>query len=56
MDLYLKLRILLSELMLYIKQQHQGIEYLWKEIDCVKQEQILDSKLSLLKKLSNTNR
>jgi DNA-binding MltR family transcriptional regulator len=54
MNLNLKLRVLLSELMLYIKQQHQAFAYLWKEINCVKQEQILDDKIELVKKLSST--
>jgi hypothetical protein len=53
-DLNLKLRILLSEFMLYMKQQHQAFAFLWKEIDCAKQAQILDDKIELLKELSNT--
>jgi hypothetical protein len=52
-DFKYKLRILLSDFMLYMMQQHQSIEHLWKEICCTKQIDILNEKIELLKNLNS---
>lgn len=51
LDLKYKLRVLLSDFMLYIKQSHQTFELLWEEIYCIKKEQIISQKISLLDRM-----
>lgn len=49
-----KLRILLSDFMLYVMQQHQSFAYLWKEINLTKEQQILNEREILLSNLKET--
>lgn len=55
MDLKYKLRVLLSDFMLHIKQSCLTFELLWDEIYCIKKEQIVDHKISLLESLTENN-
>lgn len=50
-DLKYKLRVLLSDFMLHIKQQNQSFEILWDEINITKKAEILERKIALLKQL-----
>jgi len=46
-----QLRVLLSDFMLYMMQQHQSISYVWKEINLTKESQLLEERQLLLQKL-----
>ena len=55
LSLKYKLRVLLSDFMLYMMQQHQSILYLWKEISLTKEAQIIKERKLLIEELTTNN-